>query len=402
MEEEILVLKNLSKHFGNNVVLKNINLTVNKGDIYGVLGLSGAGKSTLVRCINGLEKFDSGEILYNGVPVVFDRFYKRQVAMIFQGFNLLQQRTVLKNVELAGQLIGMSEYKKRERKLISNEKKLEYKKKKLLNKVKQLASKKKKSNEKRILSLEKKIQLVKNKKILIQNEIKLYSNKNGSSSKISKRAIELLKRVGLEEKLNCYPSQLSGGQQQRVAIARALMTNPNVLLCDEATSALDPDTTQSILELLKELNKELNLTIIIISHQMSVIEAVCNKVAIIDKAEIVENGKLYDVFLSPKTDIAKKLVYSGHVNTKLDEHKLIKIIFNGEVDTPIIANIIQDCSILVSIVYADSKTIDGKIYGQIIIKLPYYEKDILKLKTYLELKQYQFEEVLDNEIIRKN
>ena len=112
--------------------------------------------------------------------------------------------------------------------------------------------------------------------------------------------------------------------------------------------------------------------------------------------------KLYDVFLSPKTDIAKKLVYSGHVNTKLDEHKLIKIIFNGEVDTPIIANIIQDCSILVSIVYADSKTIDGKIYGQIIIKLPYYEKDILKLKTYLELKQYQFEEVLDNEIIRKN
>ena len=328
MEEEILVLKNLSKHFGNNLVLKNINLTVNKGDIYGVLGLSGAGKSTLVRCINGLEKFDSGEILYNGVPVVFDRFYKRQVAMIFQGFNLLQQRTVLKNVELAGQLIGMSDYKI--------------------------------------------------------------------------RAIELLKRVGLEEKLNCYPSQLSGGQQQRVAIARALMTNPNVLLCDEATSALDPDTTQSILELLKELNKELNLTIIIISHQMSVIEAICNKVAIIDKAEIVENGKLYDVFLSPKTDIAKKLVYSGHVNTKLDEHKLIKIIFNGEVDTPIIANIIQDCSILVSIVYADSKTIDGKIYGQIIIKLPYYEKDILKLKTYLELKQYQFEEVLDNEIIRKN
>ena len=170
MEEEILVLKNLSKHFGNNVVLKNINLTVNKGDIYGVLGLSGAGKSTLVRCINGLEKFDSGEILYNGVPVVFDRFYKRQVAMIFQGFNLLQQRTVLKNVELAGQLIGMSDYKKRERKLISNEKKLEYKKKKLLNKVKQLASKKKKSNEKRILSLEKKIQIIEKKKQLVKNK----------------------------------------------------------------------------------------------------------------------------------------------------------------------------------------------------------------------------------------
>ncbi len=326
-ENNILVLKNISKSYGGNVVLSDVSLSVSKGDVYGVLGLSGAGKSTLVRCINGLEKFDCGEILYKGKLVTFDRHYKRQVAMIFQSFNLLQQRTVLKNVEIAGELFGLPDSKE--------------------------------------------------------------------------KAKQLLERVGLGDKLESYPSQLSGGQQQRVAIARSLMTNPEVLLCDEATSALDPETTQSILELLKELNEELNLTIIIISHQMSVIEAICNKVAIIDHSRIVENGNLYDVFLSPQTEIAKKLIYSGHVNTKLDDHKLIKLIFNGEVDKPIIANIIQDCNMLISIVYADSKTIDGKIYGQMIIKLPYYEKDIIKLKKYLELKNYEFEEVDDNEEFRK-
>ena len=324
MSEYIIELRNISKSFGETKVLSNVSLQVKKRDIYGVLGLSGAGKSTLVRCINGLETFDEGEILYCGEPAKFDRTYKREVGMIFQGFNLLQQRTVLKNVELAGEI----------------------------------------------------------------------AHQEGSRQK----AIELLNRVGLGDKLNSYPSQLSGGQQQRVAIARALMTDPKVLLCDEATSALDPETTQSILELLKELNEELGLTIIIISHQMSVIEAICNRVAIIDKSRIVEDGPMYDVFLSPKAEISKKLIYSGHLNTKFSDDKYIKLIFDGEIDSPIIANIIQDCNILISIVYADSKTIDDKIYGQMVIKLPSHEKDIIKLEKYLTLKNIKFEEIIKDEI----
>lgn len=318
----LLELKHISKSFGERQVLTDINLTINKGDIYGILGLSGAGKSTLVRCINGLERFDSGEILFNDEPVDFSREYRRKVSMIFQSFNLLQQKTVLRNVMLAGEIT--------------------------------------------------------------------------KDKKCKDKAISLLNLVGLGDKLNAYPSTLSGGQQQRVAIARALMTEPDVLLCDEATSALDPETTNSILELLKNLNKELGLTVIIISHQMSVIESICNKVAIIDDSKIVENGTVYDVFLSPKTDIAKKLVYSGHVNTKLDNQKFIKLIFNGEVDSPIIANIVQDCNILVSIVYADSRTILDKVYGQMIIRLPYYQEEMFKLKKYLELKNIQYEEVSED------
>ena len=317
----ILSLQNIYKKYGNNVVLNNVSLEIEKGDIYGVLGLSGAGKSTLVRCINGLEKFDSGNLYFHGEKVEFNREYRKKVAMIFQSFNLLQQRTILGNVMIAGEITKDKDTKE--------------------------------------------------------------------------RAIELLNLVGLGDKLNSYPSQLSGGQQQRVAIARALMSNPEVLLCDEATSALDPDTTKSILDLLRKLNKKLQLTVIIISHQMSVVESVCNKVAIIDNAEIVENGPVYDVFLSPKTDIAKKLIYSGHLNTKLDSQKLLKLIFNGEVESPIIANIIQDCNILVSIVYADSKTIEDKVYGQLIIKYPAKSNDQNKLIRYLELKNINYE-IMDN------
>lgn len=318
----IIEIKNLNKSFGNNQVLKDINLSIDKGDIYGILGLSGAGKSTLVRCINGLEKFDSGQILYKGNEVEFDTSYRMCVSMIFQQFNLLQQRSVLKNVLLPAEI-----------------------------------SKKKDQKEK---------------------------------------AIKLLNLVGLGDKLDSYPSQLSGGQQQRVAIARALMNDPEVLLCDEATSALDPDTTNSILDLLKDLNSRLGLTIIIISHQMSVIESICNKVAIIDHSQIAENGNLYDVFLSPKSEIGHKLIYSNHLHTKLDENKLIKLIFNGEINKPIVANIITDCNILLSIVYADSKVVDGKVYGQMIFNLPYYDKDITKLKKYLDLNNLTYEEVDTN------
>ena len=231
----MIQIRNISKIYENSrgeraEVLKNIDLTIEDGDIYGIVGLSGAGKSTLVRCINLLERPTSGAVYLNGEDVTKVsssrlRVLRRRVAMIFQQFNLLSQRTVLQNVELAGEL---------------------------------------------------------------------YGDKNRT-----RKAAELLKSVGLGDKLSAYPSQLSGGQQQRVAVARALMSEPEVLLCDEPTSALDPDTARSVLSLLKRLNEELRLTVVIISHQMSVIEAVCNKAAILSGAGIEAQGDLRDVFLSP-------------------------------------------------------------------------------------------------------
>ena len=317
-------IKNVSKSFGDLKVLDDISLTINKGDIYGVLGLSGAGKSTLVRCINGLETFDEGEILFNDKLLAspthkVDRVNKRKIAMIFQSFNLLQQVDVLKNVEFA-------------------------------------------------------------------LEINNIPNKR-------EKAIEALKLVGLGDKLHAYPSELSGGQAQRVAIARALVLEPEVLLSDEATSALDPETTSSILKLLKKLNKELGLTVIMISHQINVIEEICNRVAILSNAKLVEEGEFSDVFLSPKTDVAKSLIYSNHVKTLLDESKTIRLIFDGNLDEPVIANIVEECGILVSIMYADTKVIDGKMYGQLVFKLPKKTKDITKLRKYLDLHNIRYEEV---------
>ena len=318
-------VKNVSKSFGELKVLDNISLSINKGDIYGILGLSGAGKSTLVRCINGLETFDQGEILFNDNLLCspthkVERKNKSKIAMIFQSFNLIQQIDVLKNVEFA-------------------------------------------------------------------LEINNIPNKR-------EKAIKALERVGLGDKLHSYPSQLSGGQAQRVAIARSLVLEPEVLLSDEGTSALDPETTESILKLLKELNKELGLTIIMISHQINVIESICNRVAILSNSKLVEEGELSDVFLNPKTDIAKNLIYSNHVKTTLDEDKTIRLTFDGNSDEPVIANIVEECGILVSILFADTKVIDGKIYGQLVFKLPKKTRDITKLRKYLDLHHIQYEEVI--------
>lgn len=315
----ILEINNLCKHYGDNLILNKINLKIKEGEIYGILGFSGAGKSTLIRCINGLEKYDSGEIIFNGEKASFDSDYRRNISMIFQSFNLLDQRTVLKNVMLPGELI---------------------------------------------------------------------KDKNREE-----KALKMLRLVGLEKKINSYPSQLSGGEKQRVAIARSLMTNPKLLLCDEATSALDPETTNQILDLLLRLNRDLKLTIIMISHQMNVIEKICHKVAILDKSQIIENGSAQDIFLSPKTDVGKKMIYSGHLNTELNDEKLIKIKFNGEIDTPIVANIICDCNVIVSIIYADSKVVEGRVYGQIIFKMPKDELEVKKVERYLELKNVSYEEV---------
>ncbi len=321
-------IRHLSKSFNNIKVLDDISLKVEKKDIYGILGLSGAGKSTLVRCINGLEVFQEGEIYFEDELLCSNtmkvpNFKKPEIAMIFQQFNLLKQKTVLANVLLA---------------------------------------------------------------------LDIVSSKLTKEEKINKAMIAL-KMVSLDDQKDKYPSQLSGGQQQRVAIARAIVLQPKVLLCDEATSALDPETTISILDILKDLNQKLNLTIIMISHQMNVIEKICNKVAIIDKAKIVENGPLHEVFLNPKTEIAKNLIYSNKVQTSLSDEKLLRILFDGNIDEPLISNIVLECQILVSIIYADTKVVNGLVYGQTIIKMPADVKEQDKLKTYLDYHKVKYEEV---------
>ncbi len=357
-----LEIRNLSKRFGGHVVLDHVSLHIEKGDIFGVLGLSGAGKSTLVRCINGLESFDEGEILYNGEVLCsakekISKEHQQKIAMIFQSFNLLQQRSVLKNVELP---LELNDRPVRERESLLK-KEWEEKKKHL-------------HDPREINAL----------KAEYQNRIRHLKEEI---------ALEALKRVGLADKIHQYPSQLSGGQCQRVAIARALVLQPEIILSDEATSALDPETTNSILDLLKELNQTMGLTIIMISHQMNAIEHVCNKVAIIDKAQIIEKGLLSDVFLAPKAEISKKMIYANHVNTKLSSHRLVRILFDGNTDEPLISNIVQDCQILVSIVYADTKVSEGKVYGQTIIKRPSREEEASKLFKYLILKGVKYEEV---------
>lgn len=319
-------IRHLSKSFGSKKVLDDINLFIEKGDVYGILGESGAGKSTLVRCINGLETMDEGEILYEGrvltsPSVKIARSDRMRLAMIFQSINLLQQKTALQNV-----LVALS--------------------------IKKAPFKERKA-----------------------------------------KAISLLERVGLGDKVNSYPSQLSGGQCQRVAIARALALDPEVILSDEATSALDPVSTQEILELLSSLNKEYGLTIIMISHQMNAIEEICNKVAIIDEAKIVEEGELGEVFLNPKAEASKRLLYQKEVSTAFSEDRLIRILFDGNVDEPLLAEMVLTCSVGVSIVYADCKVVEDKTYGQTIVKRPKEEKEAEKILRFLTLKGVKYEEV---------
>ncbi|MBQ2930040.1 MAG: ATP-binding cassette domain-containing protein, partial [Clostridia bacterium] len=242
----MIELRNLSKSFvtadGPVDALKHVNLTINNGDIYGIIGMSGAGKSTLVRCINMLERPTEGSVVLDGrdlgtLSKKELREVRRRVTMIFQGFNLLMQRTCLQNIMLPLKLAGVNK------------------------------------------------------------------------AEAKARALELLEVVGLPDKANSYPAQLSGGQQQRIAIARALATNPDVLLCDEATSALDPKTTHAILGLIRDINAKMGITVIVITHQMSVVQEICNRVAILENGAVVEEGEVADVFANPKAEATKNLVY---------------------------------------------------------------------------------------------
>ena len=327
-------IKDLDKEYisQNNTVtaLSGINLNINKGDIFGIIGMSGAGKSTLVRCINFLEKPTRGTVIIGDKDLSLLneknlRNARQEIGMIFQQFNLLMQRSVEDN-------------------------------------------------------------------ICFPLEIRGTSKKEGR-----KRAEELLELVGLSDKRKSYPSQLSGGQKQRVAIARALATNPEILLCDEATSALDPTTTRSILALLKDINKKLGITIIIITHEMAVVEEICDCVAIIDNGRLAENGSVEEVFSKPKTEAAKKLVYhSSSAVKEMTGKRCIRIVFDGKSSfEPVIANMVLECRAQVNILFADTKDINGKAFGQMVLQLPEDEMLSDKIIHYLRDKKVTVEELVD-------
>ncbi len=246
MLQLIDINKNYTNKNGSVSALSNINLIINQGDIFGVIGQSGAGKSTLVRCMNLLEAPSSGRVMFDHIDLATLSkddlgYYRRKIGMVFQQFNLFEQKSVLANVCFALEVAGVGR------------------------------------------------------------------------AQAVKKATELLCMVGLEDKLNAYPSQLSGGQKQRVAIARALANDPWVLLCDEATSALDPATRNSILSLLKYINKNLNVTIVIITHEMSIVKAICNRVAILDDGKICEAGDTATIFNQPNSAQALKLIQQAEV-----------------------------------------------------------------------------------------
>lgn len=291
---EYIEIKNLNKKFNYKYALKDINLKIKKGEIFGIIGLSGAGKSTLIRMINKLENPDTGEIYVDNEDInTFDNNkileYRKKCSMIFQHFNLLSSRTVFENIALT---LEISKYKR------------DY---------------------------------------------------------IEKRVMELLKLVHLEDFKDTYINNLSGGQKQRVAIARALANNPKILLSDEATSALDPITSNKILELLKEINEKLNITIVLITHQMEVVKKICDNVAVMKNGEIIEVSTVKELFLNPKTEFSKSLV-NEVIGDEKDFKNAYKLVFDGEqADIPYISRLVKEFMIDINILsgninrFAESK-----------------------------------------------
>ncbi len=330
----IIEIRALTKIFyadGREVkALENIDLSIDKGSIFGIIGMSGAGKSTLVRCINYIEKPTGGTIVVDGrnLSELNERDLRdvrRSMGMIFQQFNLLMQRTAEENITFPLEVAGVKK------------------------------------------------------------------------TEAQKRANELLEIVGLVDKANAYPSQLSGGQKQRIAIARALATNPKVLLCDEATSALDPTTTKAILDLLKDINRRLGITIVIITHEMSVIEQICSHVAIIDESGIAEEGTVAEVFSHPKTVSAQRLVYpEGKRLEQFIGKRCCRIVFEGSSSfDPVVSRMILECKAQVNILFADMKDIDGKAFGQLVLQLPQDDGVSDKIIHYLRSQNLSVEEVND-------
>lgn len=329
--EPIIRIENLTKVYNerSNPVkaLDSISLDIQKGDIYGIIGMSGAGKSTLVRCLNLLERPTDGSVTVQGRELMklSDRELRKartEISMIFQHFNLLMQKNVEENICFP-----------------------------------------------------------------------LYINKV-SRADAHKRCKELLDIVGLSDKAKAYPSQLSGGQRQRVAIARALATNPQILLCDEATSALDPQTTTSILSLLKEINERYGITIVIITHEMAVVREICTHVAIVDKGRIVESGAVDDIFDSPQTEEAKKLVlYRESSYSFKPDDRCIKVVFSGNsAYDSIIADMVLKFRTAVNILGASTEERDGKAHGEMLLQLPDDENIAAQMTEYLKSRRLEITE----------
>ena len=328
----MIEIKNLIKTYrtakGSITALKDIDITIEDGEIFGIIGLSGAGKSTLVRCINYLERPTSGQVIIDGKELgkLTNRELlktRQNIGMVFQGFNLLAQRNVIKNICYPLEIAGVKK------------------------------------------------------------------------ADALKRAEDLLELVGLTDKAKAYPSQLSGGQKQRVAIARALAAKTKYLLCDEATSALDPDTTRSVLELLKKINRTLGVTIVVITHEMKVIDSICDRVAVLDNSTVAEIGEVRAVFSNPRSDIAKKLIMpQGELPVTSENGKKIRIIYNGNNSSEsLLSNMILTCCTPVNILHADTKDIDGKAYGQILLQLPEDESSERKITAYLDANDVTYSQV---------
>ena len=332
----MIEIKHLSKTFqmkdGAVNALKNIDLTIPDGSIYGIIGMSGAGKSTLVRCINLLERPTEGSVVIDGTametlsPAAL-RERRRDITMIFQQFNLLMQRSCLKNICFPMELAGVKK------------------------------------------------------------------------ADAEKRARELLEVVGLPDKANAYPAQLSGGQKQRIAIARALASDPKVLLCDEATSALDPTTTRSILRLIQDINRRLGITVIVITHEMAVVEEICSHVAILDHGHLMESGTVHEVFSNPKTEAGRKLVDPDGVRVAqmFPSSHIVRVVFNGgSAYEPLVASLAIDCGVKANILGAETKNIDGKAFGYMLLGLPEDPAEAARAISYIRgQKDVTVEEVPD-------
>ena len=323
---KIINVQNVTKSYNKQVILKQINMTVKPGEIYGLIGLSGSGKSTLLRCINGIEKFDSGEIHIENELISYDdsiksRRIKKRIGMIFQNFALLERKTVFENIALP-------------------------------------------------------LKCWKEEKNKTENRVK-----------------ELMEFVGISHIAGKRPSQISGGQKQRVAIARALSLSPKILLCDEATSALDPNTTKSILELLKEINRKLNITVIIVTHEMEVIRSVCDKMSIIENGEIKISGDTQEIFLmnpEPLQNVTgkKRILFS-------EDKTVLKISFTSQRETAVLSYMSQDLKTEFSILSADIDNYNEKTTGNVFISFKAENKELIM--NYLLEKKIMFSEIFDKE-----
>ncbi|MBF0709779.1 MULTISPECIES: methionine ABC transporter ATP-binding protein [unclassified Gemella] len=313
----MIELKNVKKVYNDTVhALKEVDLKVEEGDIYGIIGYSGAGKSTLIRLLNGLETATEGEVIVLGedfgkINNEKRRIKRQSIGMIFQHFNLLWSRTVAENIAFPLEILGIPKEERQE------------------------------------------------------------------------RVDELVKLVGLEDRKDNYPSQLSGGQKQRVGIARALAGNPKILLCDEATSALDPETTADVLELISEIHKKTNITVVLITHEMHVVKTLCTKVAVIDGGMIVEEGLVSDVFYSPQQEITKRFLKqtefssekSANKNIELWKEsfvngKLVKLLFDDKrFNEPLVSKLSKEYGVTINIIQGKiDKTQTGNI-GTLYVQL---------------------------------